>query len=308
MPVEVFCCYARKDQEFLQNLIAHLMPLQREGFITIWSDIDINAGKQWEEEITKHLNTAQIILLLVSPDFMMSEYSYSKEMKRAIERHKRGEATVIPIILRWVSWQRTPLGELQALPKNARPIRSWTDEDEAYFDTVEGIIKVIDEREKKNHLNSPSISTNTQKANMYQLFFTDLLDRLRTTRPGITNARKAQQMPSCWFAAGKTGFYFQWAFRRDTGVLRTELAMNTANRENTKKIFDSFFEQREAIEQEFGTTLNWERSDQGKESHIFLSKPAKITDSPAALEETKRWAVATMIKFVDVFQIRIKML
>ena len=238
---------------------------------------------------------------------MMSEYIYSKEMKRAIERHKRGEASVIPIILRWVSWQRTPLGELQALPKNAKPIKSWTDEDEAYLDTVEGIIKVIEEREKKNHLNSPSISTSTQKANLYQVFFTDLLERLRTTRPGITNAKKVQPMSSYWFAAGKTGFYFQWAFR-NTGILRTELMMNTTDQENTKKIFNAFFEQREAIEQEFGTTLNWERLDQGKESHIFLSKPAKISDSPAELEETKKWAVDTMIKFVDVFQKRIKML
>jgi hypothetical protein len=115
-------------------------------------------------------------------------------------------------------------------------------------------------------------------------------------------------MSSCWFAAGKTGFYFQWTFRKDTGTLRTELLMNTTDRIKTKKIFDAFFEQREAIEQEFGTSLNWERSDQGKESHIFLSKPAKITDPPAELEEAKRWAVDTMIKFVDVFQKRIKTL
>jgi hypothetical protein len=145
MPVEIFCCYARKDQQLLQHLMAHLMPLQRQGLITMWSDTDINAGKKWELEITKHLNTSQIILLLVSPDFMMSQYIYSKEMKRAIERHEQGEATVIPIILRWVSWQRTPLGELQALPKDGKPVKSWKDEDEAFLDVAEGISKVIEE-------------------------------------------------------------------------------------------------------------------------------------------------------------------
>src|SRR5438067_12626282 len=115
MPVEIFCCYARKDQELLQILKAHLMPLQRQGLITIWSDTDINAGEEWEEEIRQHLTTAQIILLLVSPDFMASEYCYSNEMQRAMERHSLGEAKVIPIILRPVYWQSAPIGKLQAL-------------------------------------------------------------------------------------------------------------------------------------------------------------------------------------------------
>ena len=143
MPVEIFCCYARKDQKLLQHLKAQLMPFQRQGLITLWSDTDINAGKEWDLEITKHLNASQIILLMVSPDFMMSEYIYSKEMKRALERHEQGEATVIPIILRWVSWQRTPLGELQALPKDGKPVKSWQDEDEAFYNVVEGIHKVV---------------------------------------------------------------------------------------------------------------------------------------------------------------------
>ncbi len=75
-PLEVFCCYARKDQLLLNELKIHLSPLQRRGLITIWSDIDIDAGAVWEKEIKQHLNTAQIILLLISPDFMASEYCY----------------------------------------------------------------------------------------------------------------------------------------------------------------------------------------------------------------------------------------
>ncbi len=97
--VEVFCCYARKDQSLLLELKTHLTPLQREGLITLWADIDINAGMEWEKEIQRHLNTAQIILLLISPDFIASEYCYSVEMQRAVERHECGEARVIPIIL-----------------------------------------------------------------------------------------------------------------------------------------------------------------------------------------------------------------
>src|SRR6266487_1759942 len=100
MPVKIFCCYARKDQQIMNELRKHLIPLQRQELITLWADIDIDAGEEWEKVIDQHLNTAQIILLLISPDFMASEYCYSKEMMRALERHKRGEARVIPILLR----------------------------------------------------------------------------------------------------------------------------------------------------------------------------------------------------------------
>ena len=76
--IEIFCCYAREDQPHLQKLKTHLMPLQWQGMVTIWSDNDINAGLEWEQEIKKHLDTAHIILLLISSDFMASEYCYSK--------------------------------------------------------------------------------------------------------------------------------------------------------------------------------------------------------------------------------------
>ena len=145
MAVKIFFCYSHEDEPLLNRLKAHLRPLQRQGLVNVWYDRDISAGTDWEQQIKEQLNIAQIILLLVSPDFMMSEYIYSKEMKRAIERHEQGEATVIPIILRWINWQRTPLGELQALPKDGKPVKSWQDEDEAFYNVVEGIIKVVEE-------------------------------------------------------------------------------------------------------------------------------------------------------------------
>ncbi len=146
-PLEIFCCYARKDQSFLNELKKHLNPLQRRGLITIWSDIDIDAGTVWEEEIKKHLNTAHIILLLISPDFMASEYCYSTEMQRALERHERKEARVIPIILRPTIWKGAPFEKLQVLPANAKPVtdrRSWLTEDEAFNNVAEGIQIVVE--------------------------------------------------------------------------------------------------------------------------------------------------------------------
>src|SRR5947209_5500460 len=105
MAFKIFFCYAHEDEPLLKRLKAQLRPLQRKGIIEVWNDRDINAGTEWEQEISKHLNTAHIILLLISPDFMNSDYCYSTEMKRALERHKRGEVRVIPIILRPVHWQ-----------------------------------------------------------------------------------------------------------------------------------------------------------------------------------------------------------
>ena len=148
MPVKVFFCYAHEDEALLNILKAHLKPLQRRGLIDVWHDRDINAGTEWEQEISKHLNEADIILLLVSPDFMNSDYCYGIEMQRAIERHNSGDACVIPVILRYVSWRGEPLGKLQALPTDGKPVKSqnWYDLDEAFFDIAEGIQKVVEEK------------------------------------------------------------------------------------------------------------------------------------------------------------------
>jgi tetratricopeptide (TPR) repeat protein len=143
--VEIFCCYARDDQPLLHELLAHLMPLQRQGLITIWSDRDINAGSEWEQAIAEHLTTAQIILLLVSPSFMASEYCYGKEMAQALARHERGEARVIPVILRPVYWQNAPFGKLQVLPTDGHPVtgRHWHTQDEAFFTITQGAYEAV---------------------------------------------------------------------------------------------------------------------------------------------------------------------
>jgi predicted nucleotide-binding protein len=146
MAVKLFICYAHEDEALLNKLKMHLTALLRQGLISIWHDRDISAGMEWEKEISTHMNTAQIILLLISPDFMDSDYCYSIEMKRAIDRHENRETRVIPIILRHVYWQGV-LGNLQALPTDARPVvdRNWHSQDEAFFDISEGIRLVCEE-------------------------------------------------------------------------------------------------------------------------------------------------------------------
>lgn len=144
-PIEVFFSYSHKDEALRDELEKHLTILKRQGVITAWHDRGIVAGEEWEGEIDEHLNSALVILLLVSADFLASNYCYEIEMMRAMERHEAGEARVIPVILRPCAWKGADFGKLQALPKDAKPVASWSNQDEAFLDVEQGIRKAVEE-------------------------------------------------------------------------------------------------------------------------------------------------------------------
>ena len=145
MTINVFVSYSHKDEAYREELDAHLSNLRRQGIIAEWHDRKISPGADWASEIDDNLNTAQIILLLVSSDFMNSDYCYGVEMKRALERNDAKEARVIPIILRPVDWENAPFARLQVRPTYARPVSRWRNRDEAYLDIVQGIRMAINE-------------------------------------------------------------------------------------------------------------------------------------------------------------------
>src|SRR6266702_1857140 len=167
MSVDVFFSYAHEDEKLCKRLETHLTLLKRQGIISTWNDRNISAGREWKREVDAHLNTAQIILLLVSPDFAASDFCYSVEMKRALERHERGEAHVIPIILRPVDWHEAPFSKLQVLPVGARPITSWTNRDEAFEDVARGIRKAVQEILSKTKEQWLEEGRSHHKANRY---------------------------------------------------------------------------------------------------------------------------------------------
>ncbi len=156
-PLKIFYVYAREDQALREKMEIHLSSLRRDGLIAPWSDRLITAGADWAHEIDKNLNAASIILLLISPDFIASDYCYSIEMKRALERHRRNEACVIPILLRPCDWQGAPFARLAVLPANAQPVTLWANEDEAFYNITSGIRGVIKEihAQTDNSLSSP---------------------------------------------------------------------------------------------------------------------------------------------------------
>ena len=144
-PIEVFYSYSHKDEELRDQLETHLAMLKREGVIKGWHDRRIISGQEWDGEIDTHLKSADIILLLVSADFLASDYCYDTEVTLAMERHDAGEARVIPIILRPCDWSRAPFSKIQGLPKDAKPVTRWDDRDEAFLDVAKGIRKAAEE-------------------------------------------------------------------------------------------------------------------------------------------------------------------
>jgi formylglycine-generating enzyme required for sulfatase activity len=143
-PAKVFVSYAREDEDLLNDLEGHLAALTRQGKIELWHDGKIGAGKEWERKIIEELEEADIILLLVSPAFMASEFCYGREMTRALERHESGNATVVPVILRPVLWETAPFGRLQALPAQGRPVTRWRSRDEAFLDVARGVEEAVE--------------------------------------------------------------------------------------------------------------------------------------------------------------------
>ena len=144
-PIEVFYSYAHEDESLRAELEKHLSLLKRQRLIAGWHDRQILAGTDWSQAIDTHLERASVILLLVSADFLASDYCYGIEMERALERHQANEARVIPILLRPVDWNNAPFAHLQALPTDAKPITSWRNRDVAFTDVAAGIRRVIED-------------------------------------------------------------------------------------------------------------------------------------------------------------------
>src|SRR5947208_4435138 len=148
-PLIVFYSYAPEDEVLRDELEKHLSLMQRERIITSWHPRQILPGTDKAEVIDTYLNAASIILLLISPDFLASDYYYGVEMQQALERHANDEAIVIPVLLRPVDWQGISLEHLQVLPSTGRPVTLWENHDEAFHDIARGV------RQAAEYLSAP---------------------------------------------------------------------------------------------------------------------------------------------------------
>lgn len=140
----VFISYAHEDEQLRDKLFDHLGGLRSGGYISAWSDGQIVPGQEWAPAIIRQLDEADIILLLVTSSFLGSEYIGRVELVRALERHRRGEAIVIPVVLKPADWQTAGLEGLQALPKDGKAVSTWPDQDTAFLDIARGLRRTVD--------------------------------------------------------------------------------------------------------------------------------------------------------------------
>ncbi|WP_153798514.1 toll/interleukin-1 receptor domain-containing protein [Foetidibacter luteolus] len=143
---KLFISYSHPDEIYKVELVKHLSTMKRNHEVEIWNDRMINPGEEWDKVINSKLLEADIILLLVSSDFIASDYCNDIEVKKAVEKHNLGKAKVIPIIVRSCDWKTTIFAKLQALPKDGKPLKNWSDIDEAFLFVIEGIRQAINER------------------------------------------------------------------------------------------------------------------------------------------------------------------
>lgn len=147
--------YAHSDEDLRNELEKHLSPLKRQGRIDTWHDRRIVPGQRFEQEIDEHFASADIVLLLVSADFINSDYCYEREMQRSLERHRRGEAVVLPVILRPCAWHGLPFGELLAATPDGKPIVQYPTLDDGFLEVVNAVTRILDDRGQQRPADDP---------------------------------------------------------------------------------------------------------------------------------------------------------
>jgi hypothetical protein len=218
-PIEVFYAYAYEDEALRFELEKHLSLLHRQGLIAAWHNRHILAGTDWTQAIDTHLEQASMILLLVSSDFLASDYSYGIEMQRAIARHEAKQARVIPILLRPVDWQGAPFAHLQALPTNAKAITAWPNQDEAFTSVAISLRQVIEHLDQlATSMPASSFPRIWNLPHPRNPFFTDREELLELLHENYT-ANRASLFPrqvqavSGLGGIGKTQVAIEYAYR-----------------------------------------------------------------------------------------------
>ncbi|MFT4935978.1 MAG: hypothetical protein ACI9LT_002689, partial [Pseudoalteromonas distincta] len=180
----VFFSYSHADEGLRDQLEKQLAMLKRQGVIETWHDRRIVAGDNIDITIDERINSDDIILLLVSPDFIASDYCYNIEMGRAMERHAAGEAVVVPVILRACDWHDAPFGKLSATPRDGKPVTLWPDIDEAFLQIARAVRGVAERMSTQQHTTPATPSNSAAPSDAIVA---------KTTSPRSSNLRLAKK-------------------------------------------------------------------------------------------------------------------
>ena len=230
--MEIFFSYAHEDEALRDALEKQLSSLKKQGLIKTWHNRSIVAGADWQRAIDERLNLSNIILLLISPDFIASDYCYSVEMRRALERHESGDARVVPIILRPTDWQSLSVAALAALPGNGIAVTLWENIDAAFLDIARGIRKIVEEFTAKllvepqiHHWNVP------YRRNAFFTGREEILTALHATFASTPETLTCMQAINGLGGVGKTQVAVEYAYRYQHEY-RSVLWMRSDSRED----------------------------------------------------------------------------
>ncbi|WP_148314045.1 toll/interleukin-1 receptor domain-containing protein [Sorangium cellulosum] len=204
--VDVFISYATADREFCEQAIAHLARLQRQGVIRTWYDKMIIPGEIRDSVIAARLEGAHVILLLISASFLASDDCYRFEMERALARHARGKACVIPIIIRACDWMSAPFAHLTPLPRGAQAVMSWRNVDEAWTSVVSGIRAAVTELSKIDK--KPEAHIHDERQPYCNTDTTNTLPNLSASSKNAFLGRATSLVGVCVAGAATTVFWF----------------------------------------------------------------------------------------------------
>lgn len=258
--VSIFCWYSQKDEELAYELEMHLSVLQRQGLITAWYDHQIDFSKEEGEDAKSEINKAQIILLLISPDFMASDYQRGREMAWIMANHRR--VRIIPILLRPTNLEGTPFEEFQQLPLNGPPVTEWSDPDEAFYTIAKTIRRVIEDsalelskrRGKSLALRTDQLKLEVRGNKSDMIYYNlDIIIGLATSTSSGNSESNHQYPVAAFFSEGgeaHTTMYFPF----DRQALSERLKQVEEGLYNTSADMQVFLERRQAI-QEFGKDL-----------------------------------------------------
>ena len=299
-PIEIFYCYAHEDEKLRDELNKRLFNLRKQGVITEWYDRDISAGIDWEQAINLHLDTAQIILLLISPDFMASDYCYSIEMKRALERHEAGDARVIPVLLKTVDWEDAPFQKLQALPKNTRPVSRWRDKNEAFAEIAKDIKEVAKELKSKMPATSLPLATSSSETSPVSI-----------TEPSILAALQEEQNQSSpldpiWDVPYKRNPFFTGR-KEILENLRNIFTQNSSTSHSALQALSGMGgmgKTQTAIEyayhyREHYHVVLWAKADSQEVLTPEFVRFANLLNLPGKREQDQKYAVATVKRWLE---------
>lgn len=290
----------RETRNKLAHFRGRLNSIQRDALIQALNWL----ANRPKAEISKVVSVPASAAIAYSTDKEGGNYG---SLQNWLQEQRKNKETNIRVKFQDIE---TLLGE--NLPPSAKEHRSWWEND---YSSNKHSLSWLQAgwRVEDVDLSEGEVTFHRTDDVLRQLFFADLLARLKAVRPDITRAERT--LPQSWFqfGAGRSGFAFAWVFSynaQNQPVLRVELYIDTNEREENNRVFIVLFNQRESIEREIGTALNWKQLEDTKRGacRISLTRLAKITDPPEEIEQAKRWALETMLKFVVAFRGRIKKL